>query len=54
MAANMIGKLKDVFRPESSYRAFFLSIVTFALGYGLYKGIIDNYLAVTIHSCFMV
>ena len=41
----MIGKLRDVFRPESSYRAFFLSIVTFALGYGLYKGIIDNYLA---------
>lgn len=45
MAANMIRKLRDVFRPESSYRAFFLSIVTFALGYGLYKGIIDNYLA---------
>ena len=45
MSALMIGKLRNVFRPESSYRAFFLSIVTFALGYGLYKGIIDNYLA---------
>ena len=41
----MIGKLKDTFRPDSSYRAFFLSIITFALAYGLYKGIIDNYLA---------
>ena len=41
----MIAKLRDAFRPESSYRAFFISILTFALAYGLYKGIIDNYLA---------
>lgn len=41
----MTEKLKEIFRPESSYRAFFLSITTFALGYGLYKGILDNYLA---------
>ena len=41
----MTEKLTDIFRPESSYRAFFLSIATFALGYGLYKGILDNYLA---------
>ncbi len=41
----MIEKLKDTFRPESSYKAFFVSILTFALAYGLYKGIIDNYLA---------
>jgi len=40
-----LNKLKDAFRPDSSYRAFFLSILTFALAYGLYKGIIDNYLA---------
>ena len=40
-----MNKLKDAFRPDSSYRAFFLSILTFALAYGLYKGIIDNYLA---------
>ena len=38
-------RLKAVFRPESAYRAFFLSIITFGLAYGLYKGIIDNYLA---------
>lgn len=36
---------QEVFREESGYRSFFISIVTFALAYGLYKGIIDNYLA---------
>ena len=41
----MIQKLRDTFRPDSGYRAFFLSILTFALAYGLYKGILDNYLA---------
>ena len=41
----MIQKIRETFRPESSYKAFFISILTFALAYGLYKGIIDNYLA---------
>ncbi len=41
----MIQKLKDTFRPDTGYRAFFVSILTFALAYGLYKGIFDNYLA---------
>ncbi len=36
---------QEVFREDSEYRAFFLSLVTFALAYGLYKGIIDNFLA---------
>ena len=36
---------QKIFRQESNYRPFFLSVVTFALSYGLYKGIIDNYLA---------
>ncbi len=38
-------RYKKVFRPESGWKAFFLSIVTFGLAYGLYKGILDNYLA---------
>ena len=33
------------FRPDSQYRAFIISVVTFGLSYGLYKAIIDNYLA---------
>ena len=41
-------RLEAAFRPESRYRAFFLSIITFALAYGLYKGVIDNYLAETV------
>ena len=40
-----MGRQADIFRPESRTRAYFLSIVTFAMAYGLYKGIIDNYLA---------
>ncbi len=38
-------RLEAAFRPESKYRAFLLSIITFGLAYGLYKGVIDNYLA---------
>ncbi|MBO4330709.1 MAG: MFS transporter, partial [Oscillospiraceae bacterium] len=41
-------RLKDVFRADSGYKAFFLSVMTFALAYGLYKGVIDNYLAETV------
>ena len=41
----MFSKLKEAFKPNTSYRALFASIVTFALAFGLYKGIIDNYLA---------
>ena len=37
--------MSSVFKPESQYRAFIISLVTFGLSYGLYKAIIDNYLA---------
>ena len=38
-------KLSDVFKSNSGYQMFFFSMITFGLSYGLYKGIIDNYLA---------
>ena len=38
-------KLSETFRADSGYRLFFISLITFGLSYGLYKGIIDNYLA---------
>ncbi len=38
-------KLSEIYRPKSCYRMFFVSLVTFGLSYGLYKGIIDNFLA---------
>ena len=43
--AIMMGRLEGIFRPESKYRALLLSIVTYGLAYGLYKGVMDNYLA---------
>lgn len=41
----MLQKIKSAFRPDSSYRQFFLSLLAVSLAYGLYKGVIDNYLA---------
>ena len=38
-------KLSEAFKKESGYKILFLSVVTFGLSYGLYKGVIDNYLA---------
>ena len=38
-------RLTAAFRPDSKYKAYFLSVMTFSLSYGLYKGVIDNYLA---------
>ena len=40
-----MGGFKEVFRQDSKYRAFFVSMITFALAFGLYKGVLDNYLA---------
>ena len=41
----MLQKFRDTFRPDSKYRQFFISLLAVSLAYGLYKGIIDNYLA---------
>ena len=41
----MWKKLEQVFRKESSYKLFFMSLLITGLGYGIYKGMIDNYLA---------
>ncbi len=38
-------RIQEVFRPGSGYKALFFSLMTFALSYGLYKGVLDNYLA---------
>lgn len=36
---------EKIFRPDSKYKVFFISMMTFGLAYGLYKGVFDNYLA---------
>lgn len=40
-----MNRLSETFKPESNYKTFFLSMVTFGLSYGLYKGVLDNFLA---------
>jgi len=35
----------SVFKQNTRYKALFLSLLLSAIGYGLYKGVIDNYLA---------
>ena len=41
----MLKKIKDTFKADSFYKVFLLSLLVTGLGYGLYKGMIDNYLA---------
>lgn len=40
-----MNNIRSVFRPESSWRALFLSLLMSTIGYGLYKGVFDNYMA---------
>ncbi len=40
-----MSRYSEVFKSGSGWKAFFLSVATFGLAYGLYKGILDNYLA---------
>ena len=37
--------MKDIFKKDSSYRPFLAAVLMTAIGYGVYKGILDNYLA---------
>ena len=37
--------MKAVFKENTRYRALFASLLLSAIGFGLYKGVIDNYLA---------
>lgn len=38
-------KLQAIFRERTGYRALFLSLLLSAIGFGLYKGVLDNYMA---------
>ena len=38
-------RLQHIFKPETRYGALFLSLLLSAVGFGLYKGVIDNYMA---------
>ncbi len=41
----MFNKIKSTFKSESHFKVFLVSLLITGLGYGLYKGMIDNYLA---------
>lgn len=40
-----MGKIKNAFKENSYYKVFLLSLLVTGLGYGIYKGVIDNYMA---------
>ena len=42
---NYLYQIKNVFRADSKFRLFLLSLLITGLSYGLYKGMLDNYLA---------
>jgi len=37
--------MRNLFRPDSPYKFFFLSVIVTGISFGLYKGMLDNYLA---------
>ncbi len=41
--------MKEIFKPGTRYQALFLSLLLSAIGYGLYKGVLDNYMAEVVH-----
>jgi len=40
-----MNRIKESFRSDSKYKVLLLTLMITALSYGLYKGVIDNYLA---------
>ena len=41
----MLKKLREIYKSESPYMSFLLTLIVCGLGYGIYKGVLDNYLA---------
>ena len=44
-----MNRLKEAFREDSRYKVFLLCILITGLSYGLYKGMLDNFLAEVVH-----
>lgn len=42
---NFFVRMKDAFREDSWYKVFLMTILVTGLSYGLYKGMLDNFLA---------
>ncbi|MBR4865254.1 MAG: MFS transporter, partial [Clostridia bacterium] len=39
-----LASMRETFHEKSTYKAFLLSVLITGLSYGLYKGIMDNFL----------
>ena len=48
-----MNRIKDTFRSDTKFKALLLSILITGLSYGLYKGMLDNYLAEVVHMAEM-
>jgi len=44
-----VKRIRDAFRSDSKFMPFLLTLLITGLGYGLYKGMIDNFLAEVVH-----
>ncbi|MBQ9950593.1 MAG: MFS transporter [Clostridia bacterium] len=44
-----MNRIKETFRSDSRYKALLISILITGLSYGLYKGMLDNFLAEVVH-----
>ena len=44
-----MNRIKETFQPGSRYRALLLTVLITGLSYGLYKGMLDNFLAEVVH-----
>ena len=44
-----MNRIKDIFRSDSKYKPLLISFIITGLSYGLYKGMLDNYLAEVVH-----
>ena len=40
-----MNKFKDIFQEDSKYKIFYISLLITGLSFGLYKGMMDNFLA---------
>jgi len=49
-----MGKLMDMFKPDAKFKLFLLSVLITGLSYGLYKGMLDNFLAEVVKMGEMV
>lgn len=43
-----MNKLQETFKEKSQFKMFLFSVLAMGLSYGIYKGVIDNYLAETV------